>query len=266
MCLPLGKFNDPSALTPYELLIFDTALARRQNGRIVEWPNPLLIRADGSGVRVVAWQSIVHLRVPSLPQIHADFLPGFALQAEVVAASEIEREVEYASNELSTWASNIAEQLDRLQDEVVEPYQNLPRTERVQRRATVAHAITERKRLLIESTEVTNRPLRLIGRVYVRAIGSVQEGREDSNSEAISMRMCMLHLEAEGFHVEDVHQEGRGYDLYAKRGYEQRCVEVKGLKRDKSPGIMLEASEWLMAQQLRDRVLGLCVHILCFSS
>ena len=87
--------NDPSALTPYELLIFDTALARRQNGRIVEWPNPLLIRADGSGVRVVAWQSIVHLRVPSLPQIHADFLPGFALQAEVVAASEIEREVEY---------------------------------------------------------------------------------------------------------------------------------------------------------------------------
>ena len=157
-----------------------------------------------------------------------------------------------ASNELSTWASNIAEQLDRLQDEVVEPYQNLPRTERVQRRATVAHAITERKRLLIESTEVTNRPLRLIGRVYVRAIGSVQEGREDSNSEAISMRMCMLHLEAEGFHVEDVHQEGRGYDLYAKRGYEQRCVEVKGLKRDESPGIMLEASEWLMAQQLRD--------------
>lgn len=251
--LALGAvLDDPSALTPYELLVFNTALARRQNGRIVEWSNPLLIRADGSGVRVVAWQSIAHLRVPSFPQSHADFPPGYALQAEVVAVTEIEREAEHAANELRTWATNIAEQLDRLQDEVVEPYDNLPRIERMQRRAAVAHAIAERKHLLIESTEISKRPLRLIGRVFVRAIGGVQEGREDSNSEAISMRICMLHLEAEGFHVEDVHQEGRGYDLYARRDYEQRCVEVKGLKRDESPGIMLESSEWLMAQQLRD--------------
>jgi len=66
------------------------------------------------------------------------------------------------------------------------------------------------------------------------------------------MLLCAQLLEAEGFHVDDVHQDGCGYDLKARRGYEQRCVEVKGLQGDVSPGIMLESSEWLMAQQLRD--------------
>ncbi len=99
---------------------------------------------------------------------------------------------------------------------------------------------------------VTVRPPRLIGRVQVRATSGVNAQRKDSNSEAVSMLLCAKLLEAEGFQVVDVHQDGLGYDLHARRGYEQRLVEVKGLQGDISAGIMLESSEWLMAQQHRD--------------
>ena len=78
--------DDKSALTPYELLVFDAALAQRQGGRIVEWAYPLLMRADGVGVRVVSWKSVAHLSVPLSPQHHADFtFSGFI--ACVVLAS-----------------------------------------------------------------------------------------------------------------------------------------------------------------------------------
>ena len=66
------------------------------------------------------------------------------------------------------------------------------------------------------------------------------------------MALCMKLLADEGFEVFDVHQEGRGFDLLARRKYEQRCVEVKGLQGGIEPGIMFESSEWLMAQQLRE--------------
>jgi hypothetical protein len=139
-----------------------------------------------------------------------------------------------------------------LQDEVVEPYQNLPKSERKQRRAAVSKSIADRKRLLLESVTVTFRPPRLIGRVQVVALASEDVGarRVDSESERKSMLMCIHLLTSENFIVDDVHQEGCGYDLRARRGQELRCVEVKGLQGDISPGIMLEASEWLIAQQL----------------
>lgn len=244
--------DDQSALTPYELLVFDAALSRRQGSGVVERPYPLLIRSDGSGVRVVGWQSVAHLTVPLSGQGHADFAPGPALQAEVVASTEMARQAEKITSDLRTWEDGVAAQLDRLQDEVMEPYQNLPQAERKERRAAIGQAVADRKRLLRESTVVEVRPPRLVGRVHVRALGGVGAHRTDSNSEAVSMLLCAQLLEAEGFHVDDVHQDGCGYDLKAHRGYEQRCVEVKGLQGDISPGIMLESSEWLMAQQLRD--------------
>lgn len=45
--------EDPGALTPYELLVFDAALLRRQSGRTVERAIPLLLRSDAAGTRVV---------------------------------------------------------------------------------------------------------------------------------------------------------------------------------------------------------------------
>jgi len=50
-------------------------------------------------------------------------------------------------------------------------------------------------------------------------------------------------LSAEGLAVADVHTEGRGYDIHASRGREQRLVEVKGLwDAASSQGVSLTAN------------------------
>jgi superfamily II DNA or RNA helicase len=242
--------DDPSALTPYELLIFDTMLIRHQGNRSFEWAYPILLRADSSGIRQVSWQCVSLLQVPSQPPGEIPFSSSTLIQAEVVAKEEAEREALQRSANLGEWAASVAEQFDWLQDEVIEPYQNLPLVERKKRRAAVYQAVAERKQRLQEAATVTARVPRLVGRVQVRATSITETGRVDSDSEMLSMRWCIHMLVSEGFHVDDVHQEGCGYDLRARRGRELRCVEVKGLRGDISPGIMLESSEWLMAQQL----------------
>ena len=146
----------------------------------------------------------------------------------------------------------VSAQLRRLQDEVVEPYQELPFDERKTRHDAVARAVSARQRLLMNSAEVIVQGPRLVGRVKVIPGNASPRELSRVDSEMQAMRLCKLILEDEGFGVEDVHQSGCGYDLHATRGYEQRCVEVKGLQADISPGIMLELSEWLMAQQYRD--------------
>ena len=60
-------------------------------------------------------------------------------------------------------------------------------------------------------------------------------------------------LAAQGFGVTDVHTDGLGYDLYAVRGSEQRCVEVKGVWSSASSlGVKLTGGEILIAAQQRD--------------
>ena len=65
----------------------------------------------------------------------------------------------------------------------------------------------------------------------------------------------MLHvaelLRAAGWSVADVHLEGRGYDLLARKGREQRSVEVKGVWESASArGVRMTGHELLIARQL----------------
>jgi hypothetical protein len=66
----------------------------------------------------------------------------------------------------------------------------------------------------------------------------------------------MIHiqklLEGDGWHVDDVHMEGRGYDLEARRNSQIRQVEVKGVAGDaSSAGIRMTGNEVLIATQHR---------------
>jgi hypothetical protein len=199
------------------------------------------------------------------------FSAGAQSDAELAAGAEIERFAARAREDLGNWIEGACAQLDRLQDHVMGPYRSLPAQELRTRYTALRNAIAERKRVLRESSDVSVQPPRLVGRVYVRAgaltpatgasasvaTGGDLNGLEDRervavDTEMIAMRRCWEHLEAEGFHVDDVHQSGCGYDLHARREYEQRLVEVKGMQGDISPGITLESSEWLMAQQHRE--------------
>jgi hypothetical protein len=59
-------------------------------------------------------------------------------------------------------------------------------------------------------------------------------------------------LEGDGWHVGDVHTEGRGYDLEARRNSQIRQIEVKGVAGDaSSTGIRMTGNEVLIATQHR---------------
>lgn len=72
----------------------------------------------------------------------------------------------------------------------------------------------------------------------------------ETDSERISTDLVADHLRAQGFAVSDVHTEGRGYDMHASRGREQRLVEIKGVwNAASSNGITMTANEVLIATQ-----------------
>jgi hypothetical protein len=99
---------------------------------------------------------------------------------------------------------------------------------------------------------VTITDVHLASSVAVRATG-VPPDPTEKDSEAISMRRVHDALSDEGFRVSDVHTEELGYDLYAIRGREQRCVEVKGVWSSASAqGVRLTGNEVLIAAQQRE--------------
>ena len=72
----------------------------------------------------------------------------------------------------------------------------------------------------------------------------------ETDSERISTDLVAEHLRAQGWAVSDVHTEGRGYDMHASRGREQRLVEIKGVwNAASSNGISMTANEVLIATQ-----------------
>ncbi len=244
--------EDDSALTPYELIVYDATLLRKQGSRPIEQTTPVLVRIDAAGARVISWPSVTHLRVPVGETPAVAFPPTSLMQAEDATTAELDRLAAALAAALRTRTAAVEAQLDHLLTDIIDSYQGLPLPELRRQRSIVRAAIAERKTVLQAATGVSVRGPRLVGRVQVLAGASSGATRTDSDSEVQAMRACALLLEADGFHVVDVHQEGCGYDLRAIRHHEVRCVEVKGLRGDISPGIMLESSEWLMAQQHRD--------------
>jgi hypothetical protein len=75
---------------------------------------------------------------------------------------------------------------------------------------------------------------------------------EEADSELIAMAKVTAALTAQGWTVDDVHLDNRGYDLLARRHAEQRQVEVKGVwGLATSTGIRMTGNEVLIAAQHR---------------
>jgi hypothetical protein len=92
---------------------------------------------------------------------------------------------------------------------------------------------------------------KLVGRVRVYAAADPSIEAE-IDSEFVSMKHIHQMLENDGWSVEDVHTEGRGYDLDARRNSQVRHVEVKGvLGSAASDGIRMTGNEVLIATQHR---------------
>ena len=104
---------------------------------------------------------------------------------------------------------------------------------------------------LARLTEVTLTEPKLVGRVRVLAAADAGV-RAETDAEVVSMRHVQQLLVEDGWVVEDVHTEGRGYDLEARRHQQVRHVEVKGVMGSAaSNGIRMTGNEVLIATQHR---------------
>lgn len=73
--------------------------------------------------------------------------------------------------------------------------------------------------------------------------------RRSDEVESAAMEFVIAYEQQRGWTVEDIHTEGRGYDLlsHGPNG-EVRYIEVKG--RAATGAVELSANEWLKAEQL----------------
>jgi len=126
-----------------------------------------------------------------------------------------------------------------------------PRDTRVALRRQFQEQTAARIAELERLTEVALTEPKLVGRIRVLAAADAGVQAE-VDAEMVSMRHVQQLLVADGWTVDDVHTEGRGYDLEARRHAQVRHVEVKGvLGSAASTGIRMTGNEVLIATQHR---------------
>jgi len=240
-----GAVTDPNAVTDYALFAFEGKLVEADGKHTAPWAT--LVRVDASGARGVSWESLANL-VPE-EGFSGPIHPAHRLDAEARAEQLAAAEQKTRQDTMRAWLVNAGKELrdlpNRISGDITE------RAERVRVRNELTRMVTQRIDELGRMANVTITDVHVASAVSVKATG-VPPNPTEKDSETISMRKVHDVLTAEGFRVSDVHTEELGYDLYATRGREQRCVEVKGVWGSAaSQGVRLTGNEILIAAQQR---------------
>ncbi|MFB6777732.1 helicase-related protein [Streptomyces sp. NPDC056352] len=241
-----GAAEDPTSITGYELYAYEATLTEVGGRRRTAWAG--LIRVDETGDSYpVRWETLANL-VPTIKR------GGIAHPAREQLAEE--RAHELASGTRTKyqevrddWFASARRDLENLPVDLTHQIPN--RDERLvlrkRLRDQAQRRLTELERL--SKVEITEPTCMARMRVYA---GAVDKSVEEKDSERIAMRHVQRLLQEDGWVVADIHAENRGYDLQARRGREQRLVEVKGVWDSAgSRGIRLTGNEVLMAMQHR---------------
>jgi superfamily II DNA or RNA helicase len=241
-----GIVRDETTTTDYTLFAFETPA--KEGTRHMRWRQ--LIRVDATGAREVRFDILNNL-VAADGTAPSGYHPGEHHQAlDAVTHAVAERQ---AAREqvLDQWHKNAKGQLERLPEDLVKDIDDAE--ERRQTRKRAEEATEVRAAALRAASDLTVEPPTLVG--WCRVLGKgVPEKVEEEDSETISMVHVTRVLEAAGWDVADVSQEKVGYDLRARRGVLQRCVEVKGVWGSaSSTGIRLTGHEMTRAGILEDR-------------
>ncbi|MXW97847.1 MAG: DUF3883 domain-containing protein [Acidimicrobiaceae bacterium] len=248
--------SDRSAREDYTLFVYECGITEgsegrnpkhRQRGGTLSW----LIRVSASGeARTVPWDTLPNL-APAEDLVPVPLAAGDAEAARRQAIEAAERERSRRAQRLDSWVKQLKKELRRLPNALTDPIPDRE-TKLAQRdkiRATITARLEEAERV----AQVTCGEPRRIGWAHVVAVHDETASDADPESEAVSMRLVTNLFTGQGWRVADVHTEGGGYDLYAERGAEQRCVEVKGLAGSAaSAGVRLTGGELAKAAQLGD--------------
>lgn len=241
-----GAVEDPTSLTAYDLYAYEAQMTESDGKRSSVWA--ALIKVDDGGTaRAVRWETLANL-VPG-DVIGTDVHPARLEAAESAATTVAQTTLAEHRRIRNDWFAQARKDLRNLPHELANSIED--RDERIHMRRRL-QGQTERRLDQLEQlvrVDITNP--KLVGRVRVLPSGT-PEVLGDGQSEWVAMGHVQRLLEADGWTVEDVHTEGRGYDLEARRHSQIRQIEVKGVAADAgSQGVRMTGNEVLIATQHR---------------
>ncbi len=241
-----GAAEDPTSLTPYDLYAYEATMTESDGKRASVWATLVKVD-DGGNARAVRWETLANL-VPTTAAGTAAH-PARQGRALEVARQVAETTVAEHRRVRSDWFAQARRDLNNLPVSLTEDI--VERNTRVALRRQFQEQTGARVAELQRLTEVALTEPKLVGRI--RVLAAADEGvQAEIDAEMVSMRYVQRLLVEDGWVVDDVHTEGRGYDLEARRHQRIRHVEVKGvLDSAASNGIRMTGNEVLIATQHR---------------
>ena len=244
-----GRLSDPTSVTDYSLVAFEVPVAEGNRRTQGFWS--YLVRVDEVGAREVSWELLANLESTtddSAAQLH----PAHSDDAstEVIHLTDRDRTKRQAN--FDAWLQGTKRQLQRLPGELTREIDDPD--ERRETRERLKETTGQRLDTLRQACVLDIGDPRLLGWTSVEGT-AVPEDPTDKDSEPIAMQHVTELLRSDGWQVADRSNErpGPGFDLHAKRGGKQRCVEVKGVwEAAASRGVRLTGNEVAKAGILGD--------------
>ncbi|QXF84393.1 DUF3883 domain-containing protein (plasmid) [Rhodococcus pyridinivorans] len=241
-----GAAEDPSSLTSYDLYAFQSTMTESGGRRDSIWATLIKVD-DGGNARPVRWETLANL----VPTTRSGTGPHPArVDSAAQAAQQVADQTVLEHQKVRTeWFAQARKDLTNLPLTLTESITDRPTRLALRRnlQAQTETRLDQLKRLI--DVRLTD-PVQ-VARIRVHAAADPAM-REEIDSELLSMRLVAAMLRDEGWQVEDVHTEGRGFDLDARRNSQVRHIEVKGvLGSAASDGIRMTGNEVLIATQHR---------------
>jgi superfamily II DNA or RNA helicase len=241
-----GAVEDPTSLTPYDLFAFEARMTESDGKRASVWATLIKVD-DGGNARPVRWETLANL-VPG--QVQGTEAHPARVQAAKAAVDDVAKATLDEHRKVrGEWFAQARKDLTNLPLALTEEIED--RDERIATRQTLQQQTAGRLEQLAQLAQVELTAPKLIGRLRVLPTAT-PELAEDEKSEWVAMLHVQKFLESDGWDVDDVHTEGRGYDLEGRRNSQIRQIEVKGIAGDaSSDGIRMTGNEVLIATQHR---------------
>lgn len=242
-----GAAQDPTSITPYDLYAFEATLTESGGSRTTAWA--ALIRVDDSGnAYPVRWETLANLVPTGQAGGHAH--PAREQAAIAAADKTAGQTVTEHQRVRSDWFARARHDLQDLPIALTLDIED--KDQRIALRQHLERQSEQRLAELQALSIVTITSPRLVARIRVHP-AAIPATKEEKDSEWIAMKRVATELQAEGWKVDDVSSQNRGYDIHAVRGPARRLVEVKGVWESAgADGIRMTGNEVLMATQHRD--------------
>lgn len=240
-----GAVDDITSLTSYDLYAYTATFTEAAGKKTTQWASLIRVDPDGTARRV-RWETLANLTPSTTPAGETNSARGHhAFKIAVESA----REDETAQRKVRTeWFAKAKSDLNTLAFQLTKNLTGDDKRTQFQRiQASTKARLAELERLI----EVSVTEPRPVG--HLRVHGAAEEpALEEKNSEQIAVHLVAARLAERDWEVVDVQTESRGYDLRARKGADQRLVEVKGVWGSAATeGIRMTGNEVLIATQHR---------------